>query len=568
MQTNLKSLIYFLVIQGMLMLMLMLVLVLMHVDLCDAAGKGQRSHRRKPVQPQGQYQQAKGLTCNPYHVHGLPQRPPLSVVVTGNSVPIITNVGITAGSQYSMSMCLASALWSSLSQTDTDIKDKQLSSHFSLPLLVSESKASAARAQINRDAPTENEIDDELASIFDIDLLALRATSWPHYLAYMRHIIHMPKSVGDMQMTGSVMTSQDHVSIVYHSTQSVSHARGMTRRDVAVKMFRPLSERYSDGGPKTMDQFMEYHILACLGYCAYIRTPIALIPHTAPAGTASSYESSSPTIVYPWMVYTMRDRLRSDSFMVRFDENQGPHVMRAMRMTPPALAQLESWLGPIFKGFAFLKDSDVLHRNIKPETFLMTQDHLLKIGGFRYATNLRTRSIYERKRLSSQVYNVNYRAPEVLAGRGDYSYPADIWAIGITLLEAVLGMHPYLMFGMLYPPGTPSYPLYMYGPHLEAHIIETVLHFKGPWNPTLLPVLLQMAQQRVAKVEILQLIYYCLLYDPAERITPKNALKLLRIPEQSSHDESDSDLRLHLYQSSDLDSDLDLDSGPGPGSDM
>jgi len=259
--------------------------------------------------------------------------------------------------------------------------------------------------------------------------------------------------------------------------------------------------------------------------------PIALLSHTVPKEAMSCHAFSSPAIVYPWMAYTMRDSLKSDLFKLAFDTSQGSQGVKFSPVTPQALVLLQSWMRDMFKGFAFLKDSDILHRNIKPETFLMNENHLLRIGGFRYAINMRSRSEYERKRLSSQVYNINYRAPEVLAGQGDYSYPADIWAIGVTLLEMVLGTHPYAVFETLYLQGasvssSSSSSSSASSHSLEALMVEKLLSFNGPWNPRNMPVVLQYAYIRVGNYDILQLIYYCLLRDPLQRITPRNALRL------------------------------------------
>ena len=80
----------------------------------------------------------------------------------------------------------------------------------------------------------------------------------------------------------------------------------------------------------------------------------------------------------------------------------------------------------------------IIHRDLKPSNLLLNSRGEVKISDFGVSGQLRP----GQPQSSSWLGTTRYMAPERIDGR-QYSYPSDIWALGITLLECATGAHPY-----------------------------------------------------------------------------------------------------------------------------
>jgi serine/threonine protein kinase len=102
------------------------------------------------------------------------------------------------------------------------------------------------------------------------------------------------------------------------------------------------------------------------------------------------------------------------------------------------------------KGLAHMADHDTVHRDIKPANLLVNHDGEVKLGDLGLACHLDN----GKKTLEDEEGTTSYLAPERILGK-EYSFPADIWALGISLHAIATGAitHTFCM-----PSHTPSAP--------------------------------------------------------------------------------------------------------------
>lgn len=96
----------------------------------------------------------------------------------------------------------------------------------------------------------------------------------------------------------------------------------------------------------------------------------------------------------------------------------------------------------VLKGLNFLHQRNILHRDIKPSNLLINRDGHVKISDFGIARQL------EGTDAMSQTYlgTLMYMAPERIH-TSSYGKPADIWAVGLSLLACRLGRFPFTTKG-------------------------------------------------------------------------------------------------------------------------
>ncbi len=121
--------------------------------------------------------------------------------------------------------------------------------------------------------------------------------------------------------------------------------------------------------------------------------------------------------------------------------------LRAKAEHPLPLEQVTDWIRQASEGLSAAHELDIVHRDLKPDNLFLTKDGVVKVLDFGIA-----RALDEADRASSVTRagtvpgTPAYLAPEVCK-HGVPSKCSDVYAMGMTLLELLLGYHPYL------PPG-------------------------------------------------------------------------------------------------------------------
>ena len=174
----------------------------------------------------------------------------------------------------------------------------------------------------------------------------------------------------------------------------------------------------------------------------------------------------------------------------------------------------------IFKGTQFLHSANLLHRDLKPGNILANEycDICLCDFGFaREANNMNND-------MTEYVITRYYRAPEVMLSSHRYDQTVDVWAIGCTFYELLVGKplfqakHYLELIRMIIE--TLGFP--------DDEALETI---KNPQAISFLKKLPKHPQRRVSEginypnKAALDLLDKCMVFNPKKRITTEEALK-------------------------------------------
>ncbi|KAI8884257.1 Pkinase-domain-containing protein [Backusella circina FSU 941] len=95
--------------------------------------------------------------------------------------------------------------------------------------------------------------------------------------------------------------------------------------------------------------------------------------------------------------------------------------------------EVKSIMSQILIALAHVHQQGIFHRDMKPENLLIGYDDdtiIVKLADFGLARELKSKPPF-----TDYVSTRWYRAPEVLLGSTNYSYPIDLWAVGTILAE-------------------------------------------------------------------------------------------------------------------------------------
>lgn len=101
---------------------------------------------------------------------------------------------------------------------------------------------------------------------------------------------------------------------------------------------------------------------------------------------------------------------------------------------------LANMAAQMLKGIGFLHEHKQLHRDIKPANILMSCAGVVKLADFGIARQLESTLSLASTYCGTEVYMAPERFKIEATG---YSYPSDIWSIGVTILEVAAGKYPF-----------------------------------------------------------------------------------------------------------------------------
>ena len=91
---------------------------------------------------------------------------------------------------------------------------------------------------------------------------------------------------------------------------------------------------------------------------------------------------------------------------------------------------IKKFMKQILLGINYIHNKNIVHRDIKPNNILLTENFDIKISDFGAAKKLDKISVS-----TPYVVNTYYRAPELIIGEIKYDYKIDIWSIGCIFFE-------------------------------------------------------------------------------------------------------------------------------------
>ena len=91
---------------------------------------------------------------------------------------------------------------------------------------------------------------------------------------------------------------------------------------------------------------------------------------------------------------------------------------------------LQYFLYQLLRGLKYIHSANVLHRDLKPNNLLVSEDCDLKIADFGLA-----RTFSESDLMTEYVVTRWYRSPELLLNTSGYTAAVDMWSVGCILME-------------------------------------------------------------------------------------------------------------------------------------
>jgi len=240
------------------------------------------------------------------------------------------------------------------------------------------------------------------------------------------------------------------------------------------------------------------------------------VPSTAIREISLLRELQHPNIVL------LKEVLMQDAKLYLIFEFLTMDLKKYMETAVPKGGRMEkslvkSYSYQLFQGMLFCHQRRVLHRDLKPANLLIDKDGVIKLADFGLA---RAFGIPVRV-YTHEVVTLWYRAPEILLGSAKYSCPIDIWSVG-TIIAEMINMKPLFqgdseidqLFKIFRVLGTPKEECWPG--------VTELADYKGTF-PQWTKVDLASVMKEVEPSAI-DLLEQCMKYDPARRISAKQAL--------------------------------------------
>lgn len=103
---------------------------------------------------------------------------------------------------------------------------------------------------------------------------------------------------------------------------------------------------------------------------------------------------------------------------------------------PFHLSEVKTIMKQLLSAIATMHEHWIIHRDIKSSNLLLSNSGEIKVADLGLARRLGEPSS---GKLTPVVVTLWYRAPELLLGATDYSWPIDLWSAGCIFAELLIG---------------------------------------------------------------------------------------------------------------------------------
>ena len=150
--------------------------------------------------------------------------------------------------------------------------------------------------------------------------------------------------------------------------------------------------------------------------------------------------------------------------------------------------QLQFYFASILVIINFLHKNKIVHRDIRPENFIVKENGYLALYNLRYAKEIKDKT-------NSIIGNYNYMAPEVIMGEG-YSFEVDYWSAGVIMYECIIGHLPFF--------GDKNDPMSIYFAIINGKLNFPQNFESKPFEFLINSMLAKNPSKRLAKIELIQ----------------------------------------------------------------
>jgi hypothetical protein len=125
--------------------------------------------------------------------------------------------------------------------------------------------------------------------------------------------------------------------------------------------------------------------------------------------------------------------------MEYMDSGNLADILRLHKVYPLTELQMRWVTWNVLNGLKYMHSNHLIHRDIKSDNILLNREGAVKICDFGFAVQLTKR----KQKRNTALGSLYWMAPEVIRGK-DYDYKADVWSVGILLMEMAEGLPPYM----------------------------------------------------------------------------------------------------------------------------